>query len=145
MRDYSKPLENNRDRQLEAIGLEFPDALVAARWFTNGIVCSNYDTAVARILVNEPMTHHGPAEWLNYWHRILFTPGDYADKLTVKRYFEGAINAHLTYGTWDKHDIVTVELGTLRLDDVVKLLEIEECHDMAVDILAEAKKIHSAG
>lgn len=145
MRDYSKPLENNRSRQLDAIGLEFPDALDAARWFTNGIVCSNYETAVARILVNEPMTHHGPAEWLNYWHRILFTPGDYADKLTVKRYFEGAINAHLTYGTWDKHDIVTVELGTLRLDDVVKLLEIEECHDMAVDILAEAKKIHSAG
>lgn len=145
MRDYSKPLENNRSRQLDAIGLEVPDALDAARWFTNGIVCSNYETAVARILVNEPMTHHGPAEWLNYWHRILFTPGDYADKLTVKRYFEGAINAHLTYGTWDKHDIVTVDLGTLRLDDVVKLLEIEECHDMAVDILAEAKKIHSAG
>lgn len=145
MRDYSKPLENNRSRQLEAIGLEFPDALVAARWFTSGIVCSNYDSAVARIHVNEPMAHHGPAEWLNYWTRILFTPGDYADKLTVKRYFEGAIHAHLTYGTWDKHDIVTVELGTLRLDDVVKLLDIEEFHDIAADILARAQNIHNAG
>jgi hypothetical protein len=145
MRDYSKPLENNRDRQLEAISVEFPDALIAARWFTSGIVCSNYETAVARILVNEPRRHHDAAEWLDYWHRILFAPGDYAERLTVKRYFEGAINAHLTYGLWDKHDIVTVELGTLRLDDVVKLLDIEEHHHMAALILDQAQAIHNLG
>lgn len=145
MRDYSKPLTSDRMLQFEAIEREFPEALTAARAFTDWFESSKYVNAHADIYVNEPYPHVDVNEYVDYWWNILF--GSYSQKyaanLFVRRSFEGAIRAELQFGLWGSSPIITVQLGTLRLEDMQKLTDMGPRDKVVSEIIARAEEINN--
>lgn len=143
MRDYSKPPTSDRLLQFDGIEREFPDAMIAAREFTDWFQGSTFGHAYVEINVNEPYAHVDASEYVDYWWNILFGSYSqkYAENLFISKSYGGAIKAELRFGLWGKYPIVTVRLGVMRLEDMKKLTDMKPRDILVSEILIRAEEI----